>query len=213
MSSENQELYTEEEADAILRQAVRLTPKEDSLIDRDRLNAIAAELGITPEQIDEAHQIVKKESDRNQLWGEFLEHRRRASKDALAHFVGSAFTLIGINLVANGFHFRPGEMWSIWIVGIWGGYTMIEWIQSKIRGEVSLEEEFEKFKKKRFTVENYDDKQLDNSHIKSVLDQYFSMHSAADHIGAIRELRAKTGLPLRIAKGLVDDYCAKRSLS
>jgi len=213
MNSESQEFYTEEQADAILRQAVRLAPKEDSMMDRTRLNAIAAELGITPEQIDEAQQLVKKENEHKKLWDDFLENRKRESKDALAHFVGGAFTLIGINLFSNGFQFRPYEMWSLWIIGIWGGFTLIDWLQSKIRGQSSWEEEFEKFKEKRASLDNYGEQKLDNNHIKSVLDQYFSMHSAGDQIGAIRELRQKTGMPLRVAKGLVDDYCAKRGLS
>jgi len=107
-------VYQEEEAEQILRLAASLSPSIGT-IDRDRLLTTAAELGITPEAVEEAERQIADMRVEQAYREEFA---LRARREFNIHFVTF--------LVMNGFFFLMNVatglhvIWFIYISLCWG---------------------------------------------------------------------------------------------
>jgi hypothetical protein len=85
--------FTEEEANAILRKAVERQPMGDEM-SRDQLQAIASELGITPQALAEAETAWETEQHEQSLRAAFDAERRAAFWGRLPRFMGGNFVLL-----------------------------------------------------------------------------------------------------------------------
>lgn len=92
--------YTQEEVNAILRRAVKRQPLGDEMT-REQMQAIAAEVGVSPDALDRAEAEWRQEMSARSLRGLFdAERRAEFRKHALSYAVLSLF-LLGINLFAT----------------------------------------------------------------------------------------------------------------
>lgn len=114
MAEGGQRFYTEEEAEQILSLATKRTLNPDRLT-RDRLLAAAAELGLSPEDVQAAeHELSQKDTDladrkayHYHLRQEFLQH--------VATYLFVNVFLTVVNLMTN-----PHKLWVVWVLLCWG---------------------------------------------------------------------------------------------
>jgi hypothetical protein len=114
MNQEERRSYSEQEAEAILRIASELSVNGPE-ITRTRLLETAAELGISPEAVEQAE---RRYAEEKQMMADRLEYIRSVKGAFVSHltsFVIINLFLIGINF-ATGIH----EFWAIYPLLIWG---------------------------------------------------------------------------------------------
>lgn len=108
--------YEEEEAHEILRRAAGNVPGSSSSsgISRDNLLRTAAELGISPEDLEAAERQVRIDRNRATLFAEFTRERRRAFSTSLATYLIVNAFLLAVDLLTG------GGLWFYWPLLGWG---------------------------------------------------------------------------------------------
>ena len=212
-----EKFYSEDEAEAILREAARLDRSGGSAQSRERLLATAAELGISEQAVREAEGRVAENMQLDRDRAEFELSRKSKFREQVASYVGTSIMLLGINFLTTGFSMRLSGMWSLWVVGIWGFSIISDMFQYYFRSKEREQVAFEKWRQKKSLKTNLTASFMPSvgprPRIDSVLDQYFSMHASDDKIGAIKVVRQTTGLGLKESKLLVEEYYSNRGLS
>lgn len=209
--------YSEEEAEAILREASRIdSPSSRGMSNRD-LVAAAQEMGIDATAIQEAEQRVLERRDLEKDRIEFEVSRRSKMREEISSYVSVSLLLIGINLFTTGFSLSNGKLWLVWPVGIWGLVVLGNLIQHWMNRGNNQEQEFQKWREKKrikaSLVGSFLPSGVRQTRVDALLDHYFTVHDTDDKIGAIKTVREQTGLALKESKMLVDEYCHLRGLS
>lgn len=213
----DQRFYSEEEAEEILREASRLSRPGESVTTPERLAEMAAELGISQEALAEAETRVRQNRQEALLRTEFLSHRRQKVRSDALQWLSLSFLLFGINLFTNNFSLHLSGLWSLWPIGFIGLFLAYDWLEGLALSPEDRERKFEKWKQKRERRNALSDRFLGGpvptTRVDEVLDQYYTLHDADDRIGAIRAVREQTGLDLKSAKMMVEEYCRLRGIS
>jgi hypothetical protein len=147
-----QSFFNPEEAEEILRQAVR--SDADGQFSRDDLVRTAGELGISAEAVEAAIERLHA-SRRDQAHAEsdaalrkqWLEDRRRKYLESVGGMLSVAVMLVGINFLTSGPKFSGMFSWSIWPAGIFAVLIVAETIEQLFKPPTTTE--FEKWKDKR----------------------------------------------------------------
>ena len=149
MSGTGNQFYPEEEADEILRLAAGDSINTTAMT-RDRLIAVAAELGISEEAVARAEQKVAaqrvaavQEKNEAELFAQYKQKRRRSVLSSLSGWVSTSIVLIGINLLTD-----HAISWAIWPVGIWGLFEIGQVIEA-LMTPVARDERFDRWKRKQ----------------------------------------------------------------
>ncbi len=212
-----EKFYSDEEAEAILREAARLDRPSGAGQSRDRLLATAAELGISPEAVQQAETKVAEAVQTTRDRTEFELSRRSKLREQVMSFVGVSVMLLGINLFTEGFSMNLSSFWSLYAIGIYGFFVLSDLFQFYVRSPARNEAAFAKWREKKHFKEglmaNFMPRRSERHRVDDLLDHYFSIHSTDDRIGAIKAVRESTGLALRESKMLVDEYFSIRGLS
>ena len=104
--------FTPEEAEHILRRAAGSTASD--LVSEADLVSMAAELGISPEAVQEAVQARRTEVEKAKNLADYKAHLKRKVLDEGGSWLSTSALLIGINLLTSGWQIT----WAIWPVGI-----------------------------------------------------------------------------------------------
>ena len=108
--------YRQEEAQAILRRALRQTaPPEGGAFSHEALRQMAAELGIDAAALDRAAREWDAEEREARERREFAASRRREFLARLAPYLLVNALLVAINLATGAGHF-----WAVWPILGWG---------------------------------------------------------------------------------------------
>lgn len=109
------ELRSDEDVEAILRIAVKQTGMSGGQSLRERLNAAADELGLTPEQIAEAEKKYFIEQQEKAEFEEFKQHQR---SEYFEH-VGAYLGVNAVSFIVN--YMTSGQItWAWWVLFAWG---------------------------------------------------------------------------------------------
>jgi hypothetical protein len=142
MSGMPERFYDEEEAEAILRVAAGKMPIGG--MSRERLLSTAAELGIPPEAVDQAEQVVTQRRRDLELRSEFDRHvRQEFASHLISYIVINAFLVI-LNLITS-----PRTLWVIWVVLGWGLGVTFHFASVYFKNTDNYESEYTKWKAKR----------------------------------------------------------------
>ena len=149
MSGTGNQFYPEEEADEILRLAAGDSINTTEMT-RDRLIAVAAELGISAEAVARAEEKVAaqkvaalQEKDEAELFARYKQKRRQSVLSSLSGWLSTSVVLIGINLLTD-----HRIDWAIWPVGIWGLFEIGQVIEA-LMTPVARDERFDRWKRKQ----------------------------------------------------------------
>lgn len=194
MSPNDDPSYTEVEAQEILRRASAL--QTSRAMTRGELIRAAAEVGISPQAIEEAEAQVARERREAELLQQFRKERRKAlvsSLWGLVVYVGLAALIAGRNL-----HY----WWFagfLALCGVWGALKEI-WLTFNERSD-AWQSAYQKYRdgKMRRT-------ELPSGSADDVLREILSRHSPDQKLSVIKEYREQTGLDLKDAKDDVDRY-------
>ncbi len=188
----SQRFYEEDEAEEILRLAAQKSAVGG--MSRERLLATAAELGISPEAVEEAERTVtvhrrevevRSDYDRH-VKGEFYSHLS-------AYVVVNAF-LIGMNF------FTDGRIdWAIWPLLGWGIGIASHFSNAFIKRSSDYEESYEKWKARR-------EERLSGRGTASELVHEWLTQHPGDTKGAARYVRQHLDLRGREAKSVVERH-------
>lgn len=182
--------YRADEAEEILRLAAR---KETDTIPRDRLIQMAAELGMSPEQVTRAEQEYLAKRDAEIERKKFEAHVLRDLWSHVATYVAVNGGLVLMDVV------KDGQVdWAFWPLLGWGiglacHIASVFWSSS--------DEEDRSFREWRANWERRP-LTMEECHI---LDE-FVPHHPGQKLLAIKELRDRLGIGLREAKDAVDQY-------
>ncbi|HWD39767.1 MAG TPA: 2TM domain-containing protein [Fimbriimonas sp.] len=138
----SQKFYEEEEADAILRLAAQRTGAGG--MTREKLLSTAAELGITPEAVEQAERDIRRQSQEGGLRKEFERGIRSEFYADLTSYVLVNGFLCAINyLTAHSIN------WAIWPILGWGLGLAFHVKEAFFKGSQEHEAEFQKWLAKR----------------------------------------------------------------
>lgn len=215
MSEGGKQQFSNDEAEAILREAARIDRAFDSTqLTRQSLIDTAAELGISPEAVQEAEKRVSERQVTDLARQEFSLHCAQKMREKIVSWASVSVMLIGINFFTSGFE---GHVWFIYPVGIWGVVVLSEYISYRMNPPERDQSKFEDWLRERSfktaMVKNYSTERSAVNNAAQLLDQYFNIHPLDDKIGAIKAVRESCGLSLKDAKSLVDAYFRARGLS
>jgi len=134
--------YHQEDIQQILNIAIARQANHEEL-SREELVEIAAELGISAENLLEAEQEWLIQQDQRQKHHEFNLYRRSQLKKRFGKFLIINSSLVGLNLVST------GELsWSLYILLFWGlGLGLNAWNTYQLEGE-EYERAFQKWYRK-----------------------------------------------------------------
>lgn len=135
--------YTEEEVNAILRRAVERQPLPGDT-SREQLLALANELKIPIDAIEQAEREVVGQLDTVQLRAEFDIERRREFFSHLASYIGVCGFLILLNVFVT-----RGIWWSVFPVLGWGLAIYFDAVLTFLKGGQEYEDEFSNWLAKR----------------------------------------------------------------
>lgn len=141
--------FSDQEAEAILREAARIDGIAQSSQSRQHLIAAAAELGISEQAVMEAERRVAEQHQLDLDKAEFIKHRNGKLMESIWSFVGTSALLLGINYMTSGFRFNFPHMWALWVIGIWGLCLGSEVVQTLFGNQARQEAAFEKWRKRR----------------------------------------------------------------
>jgi hypothetical protein len=179
--------YTQEEAERILRLAADQDPEG---ISRPRLVEMAAELGVSPEQVAAAEDELRtQERERQQLR---IRRLRDLRERATLYVIGTG-ALVAADILLN-----RTVTWSYWLILVWGialgGRAARVYLSSPERRE----REYRRWKDDRARHPLSDE-------YRRALDEIFTRFPG-QKLQAVREMRDRFGLDLREAKDVVDRY-------
>lgn len=119
--------YSQEEADSILRRAIEQEPTRD-FVSRERLERIAAELGIMPDVLRQAEADHVAAGGGHELYREFLAEGRGVFLWALFGFVG-----VNAGLMAINYHTWWDLKWFVFPLLATGYGLYMYWVRAYVR--------------------------------------------------------------------------------
>jgi hypothetical protein len=138
------ELRNDDDVEAILKLAINQASVDGGRSLRERLNASAQELGLTPEQIQEAERIYFNKEREAQELAEFKSLQRRGFLGHLTAYIIVNTSLALMNILSVG-----NIGWAIWPIAGWGIGLAFNFVGSMVTSSQAFQEEFESWKKKR----------------------------------------------------------------
>lgn len=181
--------YSEDEAEQILKLAARA---ETGAVPRDRLLAMAEELGLTEEQVALAESQYTKVHAQEYERALFKTQQRQELKGHIASYLA-----VNAGLLAMDFFTTGRITWSIWPLLGWGIGILSGIAEVFFSGPAEQEKAFQKWKMKRVELESTD---------KSLAS--IAAMGRMSKIEAIKELRQASGLGLKEAKDAVETYAS-----
>lgn len=131
--------YRQEDIQQILNLAIA-QEANDGEFSRDQLMEIAAELGISPQRLQEAEQEWLLQHQEQQKRREFDIHRRRHLQKKVGKYVIVNTFLVALNLISAG-----QLSWSLYILLFWGlGLGLKTWNTYQLQGQ-EYEQAFHKW--------------------------------------------------------------------
>ncbi|MFS8899777.1 2TM domain-containing protein [Synechococcus sp. B60.1] len=135
--------YSQEDVQQILQRAIARQPRLGEFT-RAQLQEMAAELGISPQELDLAEQEWKAWQELNNQHREFQRYRRRQFYQLLGRYAIVNSFLLGLDWLSGG-----GLSWSLFILMGWGLTVSLKgWNAYQTEGE-RYEREFRQWQKKR----------------------------------------------------------------
>jgi len=135
--------YSQEDVQQILQRAIARQPRLGEFT-RAQLQEMAAELGISPQELDLAEQEWKAWQQLNNQHREFQRYRRRQFYQLLGRYAIVNSFLVGFDWLSGG-----GLSWSLFILMSWGlAVSLRGWNTYQTEGE-RYEKEFQQWQKKR----------------------------------------------------------------
>jgi ribosomal protein L7/L12 len=197
--------YNEDEAQEILSAAARRGGSHDRM-SKDRLLATAAEMGISPEDVEAAEAEIRERKLARTERQDYVNHTRREFYSSVSQFVGMAVLLGGINILVMGGHFQSiWQFWAIWPLGFMLIHTVKEGWESLVSNTVAGDEEFEQWRAKRrdkAAEKGFVSGADPGDHMSIAIEAIVESRGAK--LNAIKIVREKTGLGLKESKDLVD---------
>lgn len=146
------QLESDEEVEAILRLAIRQSNETDASL-RERLQATAQELGITPAQLEAAEKLYRQQ--KTQAQSQATEEAQRANdwkvfkRTLVANFVQHLAVYLVVNIMLLFIDSRDGAVtWAFWPILGWG-IGIAAHLASTLYAETTDNlEEFEKWRRK-----------------------------------------------------------------
>lgn len=201
MSGVGGNYYDENDAEEILRLAAR--DGGSGRVDKEKLLAMAAELGIPPEAVARAERelVAKKEIDAEAEAEkrDREEFRRRRTRNLVAG--ASSWLTLSALMVGIWFLSGRGDFWPAWII-FFGAFGFLPGVFHRFGG--SSEDEFQRWRRRKQGL-------IDTPRQGKVRDVLNELASRQDmgRLEVIRELRVRTGLPLSDAKQAVEIYASE----
>jgi hypothetical protein len=135
--------YSQEDVQQILQRAIARQPRLGEFT-RSQLQEMAAELGISPQELDLAEQEWKAWQELNSQHREFQRYRRRQFYQLLGRYGIVNSFLLGLDRLSGG-----GLSWSLFILMGWGLTVALKgWNAYQTEGE-RYEKEFRQWQRKR----------------------------------------------------------------
>ncbi|HAG82555.1 MAG TPA: hypothetical protein DCL61_15680 [Cyanobacteria bacterium UBA12227] len=135
--------YRQEDIQQILNLAIA-QEANDGEFSRDQLIEIAAELGISPQRLQEAEQEWLLQQQEQQKRREFDIYRRRHLQKKVGKYVIVNTFLVALNLISAG-----QLSWSLYILLFWGlGLGLKTWNTYQLQGQ-EYEQAFHKWYRKQ----------------------------------------------------------------
>jgi len=185
----NQRFYSDEEAQEILK--VAASRQLQGGLDLPRLQAAAAELGISPEALADAEAQVMRDRDERILFDEYKRSRRQS-------FYSSLVTYVAVNA---GLWFMMRPSWIVWVLGGWGIALVIEGMNAFNSGKPGSPE-FDAWRRER---ESKTPSALP-ADAEAAIQEFLNRASSRGKIEAIKYVRERTGLGLKESKEAVDRF-------
>ncbi len=198
-----QKFYSEDEAERILKAAVRQSSSDvlatDS-ISRDRLLAMAAEAGISPEMLVQAEQSIARTKNEKDWRIEF----RKKQLSELGTHIGIYLTLnlflIGVWALSG-----AGYFWPAWSFLGWGIGIAAHLFAALVTGSDSYKRKLSKYIEKKQKVE------FDTARAARLLADYFAVAERDDKIGAIKYVRDHLKMSPSEANNAVQRYMSQQT--
>lgn len=194
--------YTEEEVDEILKLALQGGHRNGEM-DRRMLESVAAEMGISPEDLARAEREVLERREVEVLFAKFRQFKWNA-------FLGHLGTYVAVN-AGLAFMFKfPGWQW--WVLGGWGIGLLSDFfstLNATQRGSAA----FEIWRRIHQGTEGSASRQLAAPDQLSpaekdlILAEYIRQGGLRDRLAAAQHLRNQTGLDSDEALEAVDEFC------
>jgi hypothetical protein len=213
--ADSEQRYEDTHAEAILREAARLSGQQ-SLYTRRSLEEAAAELGISADQLDAAEKAVQVRRDLESDLNEFNLRKRSDLKNEWTTYFSVNAMLIGINLFTM--QFRIGsiwELWALWPIMCWGIPLLVKTLRGEGKPATENDPDFQKWRRKKMRKTEFTQRLVPGVPLKNagdVLDHYFSMHRVDNKLEAIKYVRDEMSMNLNDAKMVVDEYYRVRGL-
>lgn len=187
----DQRHYSEEEAEEILRLATR--KQGSGGIPRDRLVEMAAELGLSPDQVQSAEQEFNATRNQEDERKRFESHVLRDLWSHVATYVAVNAGLVGMDLIGDGR--LDWAYWPLlgWGIGVACHVASVFWSSSDAEAKA-----FQEWKATRETAVLTDEQRI-------LLDE-FTRNGPTGQLMAIKELRDQLGLDLKHAKDVTERY-------
>ncbi|MGQ9838066.1 MAG: 2TM domain-containing protein [Cyanobacteriota bacterium] len=135
--------YSQEDVQQILQRAIARQPRLGEFT-RSQLQEMAAELGITLQELELAEREWQAWQQLNSQHQEFQRYRRRQFYHLLGRYGIVNGFLVGLDLLSGG-----GLSWSLFILMAWGLAVALKgWNTYYTEGE-DYEKDFQKWQKKR----------------------------------------------------------------
>jgi hypothetical protein len=135
--------YSQEDVQQILQRAIARQPRLGEFT-RSQLEEMAAELGISPQELEEAEREWRAWQQLTNQQREFQRYRRRQFYQLLGRYAIVNSFLVGLDWLSGG-----GLSWSLFILMGWGLAVALEgWSTCQTEGE-RYEKEFRQWQKKR----------------------------------------------------------------
>lgn len=139
-----QQGYKQEEAQAILRRALRETSSAEGIFSHEQLRDMAAELGVDAATLDKAAAQWSAQEKEGRERRQFASLRRR---EFLAHLV--PYLLVNALLVTINVVTGAGYFWAVWPMLGWGIGIVSHGLCAWRTGGESFEKEFQQWRASR----------------------------------------------------------------
>jgi hypothetical protein len=135
--------YSQEDVQQILQRAIARQPRLGEFT-RSQLEEMAAELGISPQELEEAEREWRAWQQLTNQQREFQRYRQRQFYQLLGRYAIVNSFLVGLDWLSGG-----GLSWSLFILMGWGLAVALKgWSTCQTEGE-HYEKEFRQWQKKR----------------------------------------------------------------